>query len=128
MRLATSLIGPTKVLWASGGFLLGDLGSRFLALAAGAGLLVGWTAAERGTASAPVLTRRGPAPATPPAPRPELPTAIAGSGYSNTLLFTIFLALAPLLALLLAGSSSRLRLAPAGWRPVPFVSLLERPG
>ena len=69
---------------------------------------------------------RSPGRHTPTAP----PTGVsgAGAGAAGGSVFIIFMALTTLLTLWLAGSSTWLRLRPAAWRPMPFVSLLERPG
>jgi hypothetical protein len=47
---------------------------------------------------------------------------------SSTTALSIFGALATVLALWLAGTTRRLRLADAAWPPMPSLSLLERPG
>jgi hypothetical protein len=76
-----------------------------------------------GAASAGV---RSPGRNTPTAP----PAGVSGAGAGPAAgsIFILFLALTTLLALWLAGSSTWLRLRPAAWRPMPLVSLLERPG
>jgi hypothetical protein len=68
----------------------------------------------------------------PPRRAPTAPPAgvsgAAASVSSGTALFFIFLALATMLALWLAGPSRRLRIARAVSPPVPFLPLLDRPG
>ncbi len=72
-------------------------------------------------------TRPSPVPREPRAPQRELPAA-GSSAFSSSFFFILFLALAPLLALWLAGSTTRLRLAHAVRPPVPFVARLGPPG
>jgi hypothetical protein len=61
---------------------------------------------------------------------PELPAAPTGgsASASSALLFAGFVALFGAVALLLAGLTRRLHIAPVLLRPAPFISLPERPG
>jgi hypothetical protein len=61
---------------------------------------------------------------------PELPVAPTGgsASASSALLFAGFVALFGAVALLLAGLTRRLHIAPVLLRPAPFISLPERPG
>jgi hypothetical protein len=87
------------------------------------------------TAAGPVHIRHGhvrgaraPEPEAPgPPPGSLVPLAPAGAS-SASLLLLLFAALADLLSPAPPGLGRRVSLAPARWRPVLFVSLLERPG
>jgi hypothetical protein len=62
---------------------------------------------------------------------PEVPAPFAGAGPSAASTAFFFAGIALLVALLLLqapGILRRLQAAAATWRPVAFVSLLERPG
>ena len=78
------------------------------------------------------LHRSGSAPGSPELPGPlQLPGLGLADGSSTSSNGIFFFAFAILLGLLVLGGralSKRLRSAPASWRPVPFVALLERPG
>jgi hypothetical protein len=66
-----------------------------------------------------------------PAPAPPTPTGAPGSGVSGSFSppsTALFLALLTALIFIPCLRYGRLVLAPARWRPVLFVSLLERPG
>ena len=77
-----------------------------------------------------ITSRPGSTSPSPAPPAPQAPlTGASGTGSGGGISFsTAFVAV--LLALLLLASTrwSRLVLAPASWRPVAFVWLLERPG
>jgi hypothetical protein len=66
---------------------------------------------------------RQPAPTAPPAGVSGIAAGVSAAASS-----TLLLVLASVLVLWLAGPSLRLRPRIAAWRPMPFVSLLERPG
>ena len=84
-----------------------------------------------GIASLVGVADRAPHPRPAPGPGPRGPTSppADGTGFSNSF-FSSGLAALLLAALILAAAAMarRVRMAPACWRPVPFVSLLERPG
>ena len=91
------------------------------------GLLEASTAAaERSAplADAPVRNGEGPAPSSPDVPAPSSAAATATSAFFSVGLAVILGAV----ALLFAGQTRRFFAGPAFLRPVPFISLLERPG
>ena len=89
-----------------------------------------------GSTAAPAATTQlhegGSTPGLPGLPGPlQLPGLGLADGSNTSSNGIFFFAFAILLGLLVFGGqalSKRLRSAPASWRPVPFVALLERPG
>jgi hypothetical protein len=77
--------------------------------------------------SGPALDAR-PSPAPDPMNGPSSQPGIAGPSSNGFFLFGFVALLLSLLGLAAPAIGRRLRIAPACWRPVPFVSLLERPG
>ena len=126
LALIEDLLAGTRILWSSGGFLLIFEPGALFGFVFHAGLLAVHGPFDLMPTARPAASDRGPLPGMPQIPPLELPS-LASSGYSTFLFFTTFLALASMLSLMLAGWSARLRRTPAR-RPMPFVSLLERPG
>jgi hypothetical protein len=104
---------------------------------AGHGPDLGWVEAPFASRLDGSLTSAGTPPAagstshgTQGSDAPELPVAPTGASASasSALLFAGFVALFGAVALLLAGLTRRLHIAPVLLRPAPFISLPERPG
>ena len=91
----------------------------------------GAASGSSGTAASTRANGDGPVPAH-PTPGPLQLPGLGSDGGSNTssngFFFFAFAILLGLLVLVGQALSKRLRSAPASWRPVPFVALLERPG
>jgi hypothetical protein len=80
-------------------------------------------AAAHAAAAAPT-----PAPAVPRPPVPSTGVAAGAGGFSTGSGPNTFAVLVALMSLAALGFAARLRIAPVAYRPVAFISLLERPG
>jgi hypothetical protein len=79
-------------------------------------------------AVAPGYAAPTPAPATPQPPTAPTGMAAGSGGFSGGFGFTTFAVLAAFMGLAALGFAARLRISPVAYRPVAFISLLERPG
>jgi hypothetical protein len=92
------------------------------------GLLPRWLPASVADVSLPTGTTVPSAPER--SPIPPLPTGMMGSAgiSSSLLLFSSFAALLVMFSAAFPRFTRRLDAVPASWRPMPLLSLLERPG
>jgi hypothetical protein len=81
---------------------------------------------EHGAVRVSAATR--PAPAVPQPPVPSTGVAAGAGGFSTGSGPNTFALLVALMSLAALGFAARLRIAPVVYRPVAFISLLERPG
>jgi hypothetical protein len=135
---ATPLPGPQAPSTRAGRAALSVVATPARAALAGHGPDMGWLEAPFASRRDGSLTSAGTPPAaagstshgTQGSDAPELPVGPRGgsASASSALLFAGFVALFGAVALLLAGLTRRLHIAPALLRPAPFISLPERPG